>query len=313
MTRSFKKAAELINAGDVVAVPTETVYGLAADAFNISAVKKTFQIKGRPPDNPLIVHISRIEQLETVAREIPDDALKLARRFWPGPLTLVLNKKQIVPDIVTGGLKTVAVRIPDHPLTRKLIDKTGPLTAPSANKSGRPSPTKPEHVREDFGDTVHILDGGTAKLGLESTVLDLSGKIPAILRPGYISADMISGVIGKKVSENHNNNSSSRSRSPGTRYTHYKPKASVHWLPAIPKDPDPKIYYIIHSGNREETGINIYSYKNDFEGLARDLYDHFRTADHLSCSQIRIETLPKNNSHPLISALKDRISRSIES
>jgi L-threonylcarbamoyladenylate synthase len=186
MDRSFQKAVELIRAGDVVAIPTETVYGLAADAFNISAVKKTFEVKGRPPDNPLIVHISRTEQLDEIADEIPEDAFKLAETFWPGPLTLVLKKKPIVPDIVTGGLNTVAVRMPDHPLTRKLIEQTGPLTAPSANRSGRPSPTRPEHIREDFGSTVHILEGGSAKLGLESTVLDMSGGTC----PSYYAPDI---------------------------------------------------------------------------------------------------------------------------
>jgi L-threonylcarbamoyladenylate synthase len=310
MDRSFQKAVELIRGGDVVAIPTETVYGLAADAFNISAVKKTFEVKGRPPDNPLIVHISRTGQLDEIADEIPEDAFKLAETFWPGPLTLVLKKKPIVPDIVTGGLNTVAVRMPDHPLTRKLIEQTGPLTAPSANRSGRPSPTRPEHIREDFGSTVHILEGGSAKLGLESTVLDMSGGLPVILRPGYISAAMISERLGYDVSEIKKESHTS-AKSPGTRYTHYKPKAAVRWISSLPKKFSPGSYYIFHSGVTAETAANVHSYQNNFEALARDLYDHFRTADHLSCSQIYIETLPKIESHPLISALKDRIHRSI--
>ncbi len=312
MNRSFQKAVELIRAGDVVAVPTETVYGLAADAFNISAVKKTFEIKGRPPDNPLIVHISHISQLEMLAEEIPESALKLADAFWPGPLTIVLKKKPIVPDIVTGGLDTVAVRIPDHPLTQELIKKTGPLTAPSANRSGRPSPTKPEHIRDDFGDEIHILDGGNSKIGLESTVLDLSGDQPSILRPGSVSVKMISEVLGFTISPKLSDLSLNR-KSPGTHYTHYKPTASVSWMPSGVREFLPNIYYIFHSEISTPKAVHIHSYHKNLEGLAHDLYDHYRTADHLSCSQILIESLPPTEFHPLISPLKDRINRSIDS
>ncbi len=230
MNVSLEKAANLIKRGETVAIPTETVYGLAADAFNVNAVKKIFQQKGRPAENPLIVHICELEQLNHLVTDIPDDLQKLADHFWPGPLSVILKKQTSVPDIVTGGLNTVAVRMPDHSLTLSLIKKTGPLTAPSANKSGRPSPTNPTHIIEDFGPDLPILDGGSSKLGLESTVLNLSSESITILRPGFIDTKMIEDLLGKKVTMMDASDKTSGAKSPGTRFTHYKPKASVRWL-----------------------------------------------------------------------------------
>jgi L-threonylcarbamoyladenylate synthase len=310
MIVSLEQAVELIKSGGVAAIPTETVYGLAADAFQIQAVKETFRLKGRPADNPLIVHISRLEHVEELAQNIPDEVYKLADIFWPGPLTLVLHKKNIVPDIVTGGLNTVAVRMPDHPLTRSLIDQTGPVTAPSANRSGSPSPTRARHVLEDYHGEVAVLDGGHSRIGLESTVLDLSEEAPAILRPGFVTAAMIQEKSGISVLQDSRKEKKSH-RSPGTRYTHYKPKASVKWFDVLPRQLNPNIYYLLHSKTYGKSAKNFHSYHGDFSALAHDLYDHFRTADHLACSQIAIESLPENSSHPIIFALKDRIDKAI--
>ncbi|MEX0649177.1 MAG: L-threonylcarbamoyladenylate synthase [Balneolaceae bacterium] len=310
MMISVQKAAEIIKNGDVAAFPTETVYGLGADAQNISAVKKTFIVKGRPSDNPLIVHISRVEQVHSLAVEIPPEFFMLAEAFWPGPLTIVLKKQRRVPDIVTGGLKTVAIRMPDHPLALELIELTGPLTAPSANPSGKPSPTQAEHADLDYSGKIGVLDGGPTQIGIESTVLDLSSGRPEILRPGAVTAGMIENIINKKVTEATGRNST-HLKSPGTRYTHYKPDASVQWLDKVPVRYDPEIYYILHSGPSPGKERNIHSYHNNFEGLARDLYDHFRTADHLGYQIIQIQVLPDESHHPLIKALQNRISKAL--
>lgn len=315
MKVTLEKAAELIKRGETVAIPTETVYGLAADAFNVHAVKKIFEQKGRPSDNPLIVHISNLAQLDQLVTEFPEDLYKLADKFWPGPLSIVLKKQSSVPDIVTGGLQTVAVRMPDHSLTLSLIEKTGPLTAPSANKSGRPSPTNPKHVLEDFGPALPILDGGSSKLGLESTVIDLSEDSITILRPGFIDAKMIKDLLEKEVKMMDESDKKSGQKSPGTRFTHYKPKATVQWLAQPISDiKSSACYIIIHSKAVDESNQkNIHCYDGDYSTFARDLYDHFRTADHLSCENIFIEPFEDTEAHSLIPALKDRIERAIGS
>ncbi len=303
------KAAEIIKNGEIVAIPTETVYGLAADAFNIQAVLKTFEAKGRPADNPLIIHISNLDQLKRIAINLPEIALTLANSFWPGPLTLVLQKHSNVPDIVTGGLPTVAVRMPDHPLTLEMIHLSGPVTAPSANRSGNPSPTRAEHVQNDYQNSVPVLNGGISRIGIESTVLDLTGDQPVILRPGAITAEIIKNKTGISVSVLENRDNKNRTKSPGTRYTHYKPVATVEWLESETKINDTNTYYIFHSDLIFKPAPNIFYYKGDFDSMARDLYDHFRTADHLSFSHIKIEPLPDLNVSPLIHALIDRISK----
>lgn len=303
-------AVKAIQAGDVVAIPTETVYGLAADAFNLTAVEKTFELKGRPSDNPLIVHICSSDQLELLADQVPQIAYRLADSFWPGPLTLVLNKLPRVPDVVTGGLKTVAVRMPDHPLALELIKQTGPLTAPSGNKSGKPSPTKASHLIDDYGGKLPILDGGTCTIGLESTVLDLTQKTPKILRPGAIDAADIFQKTGIQVDE-HATKPHDQIKSPGTRYSHYKPNAKVEWIETIPASFNSDCYYILHSTTPTVSGPNIIHYHGNFEKLAQNLYDHFRTADHHSYQNIRIEILPSSQNSYLIDALFDRISKAI--
>jgi len=189
--KSISKAASIVRTGGIVGFPTETVYGLGADARDENAVKSVFEAKGRPQDNPLICHVSCYEELLSIAYDDSGIAKKLVEAFSPGPLTLVLKKRDIIPDSVTAGLKTVAVRIPDHPVALDLIKASGcPIAAPSANTSGRPSPTTAQEVYEDMnGKIPQIIDGGKCNVGIESTVLDVSGDIPVILRPGLITAD----------------------------------------------------------------------------------------------------------------------------
>ncbi|MEW6044730.1 MAG: L-threonylcarbamoyladenylate synthase [Thermoproteota archaeon] len=227
----IREAAKLIRRGKLVAFPTETVYGLGANALNSAAVKKIFEAKGRPADNPLIVHIYDKEDLLFLAKDVPRVARKLTDKFWPGPLTIVLKKSEIVPNIVTGGLDTVAVRMPENKIAQLLIKEAGvPVAAPSANLSGRPSSTTAKHVLEDLGKKVDlIIDGGKTKIGIESTVIDLTRKVPVLLRPGGVTLEVLRKTIGrvavhpavegKRISSAH--------RSPGMKYRHYSPHAKI--------------------------------------------------------------------------------------
>lgn len=236
------EAAKSIQAGGLVAFPTETVYGLGANALDPEAVAKIFQAKGRPADNPLIVHISRASDIGELTPMITPRMIKLIDSFWPGPLTLILPKKPNVPHITTGGLETVAVRIPDDPVALELIKKAGcPIAAPSANLSGKPSPTRGDHVVADLDGKIDvILKGGDCRVGIESTVLDLTGDEPTILRPGIVTAEDIEAVIGQKVKMdpallvNHGDGDSAEGqemtgapKAPGMKYTHYAPEADM--------------------------------------------------------------------------------------
>jgi len=216
-------AAEILQRGEVVAFPTETVYGLGACLFDEKAIQKLFVLKGRPSDNPLIAHIAKLEDLSRIARNIPKEAYQLADKFWPGPLSIILEANPEVPSIARAGLPSIAVRMPAHPLALALIEKAGqPLVAPSANLSGKPSATKAEHVLHDFGDKVTILDGGPCDKGLESTVLDLRNpKVPRVLRPGHISRERLSEALGCPV------DLGDEAICPGTKYRHYAPKAAI--------------------------------------------------------------------------------------
>lgn len=311
MIVSAQKAAELIRAGHVVAIPTETVYGLAADASNVLAVRKIFDLKHRPADNPLIVHIAGASQVAVFSDVKSSTISLLIDQFWPGPLTLVLPKKPTVLDIITAGLDTVAIRMPDHPKALSVIEMSGPVAAPSANRSGRPSPTRPEHVAEDFEPDLPIVDGGACTVGLESTVLDMSGETPTILRPGKITANEIEDVLGIQVKQTPSNQGQSR-RSPGTRYTHYKPNAAVKWMTSQSfSSHESECLYIYHTKCPEERSSNIICFDENFEEFARSLYDLYRTADRQTYDTILIEPLPEDHSTPLIPALFNRIQRSI--
>lgn len=224
--KDVEKAKDLLLAGELVAVPTETVYGLAGNALNTSAVAKIFEVKGRPQFDPLIVHIPNLEASELYASEIPGAAKKLADEFWPGPLTILLKKKPIIADLVTAGLDTVGLRSPCHPLTQKLLGLLPfPLAAPSANPFGYVSPTRPEHVNEQLGDKIsYILDGGPSTVGVESTILGFEDRGPVIYRLGGITQEQIESVIGKVYV---NTTSASNPKSPGQLLSHYSPGKKV--------------------------------------------------------------------------------------
>lgn len=225
----IEDAARIIREGGTVAFPTETVYGLGANGLDAQAVARIFQAKGRPSDNPLILHIATMNELRPLVREINDNAVKLIRLFWPGPLTLVLPRSGQVPDEVTGGLDTVAVRMPDHIIAQLLIATAGvPIAAPSANLSGRPSPTYAQAVWEDLNGKIDmLLDGGSGGMGVESTVLDLTGDIPVLLRPGGVTLEELCEVLGEVALDLSLTAESAQPKSPGMKYTHYAPRAKV--------------------------------------------------------------------------------------
>ena len=229
---AMKEACDLIRAGELVAFPTETVYGLGADALHPEASKKIYAAKGRPSDNPLIVHISKFEDLVSIAREVPPQAKKLADAFWPGPLTMIVWKNDRVPYETTGGMDTVAIRMPDDPVANRLIALAGvPVAAPSANTSGRPSPTTADHVWQDMNGRIDmIIDGGPVGIGVESTIVDVSSAVPAVLRPGAITMEMLEEVLGEVSVDPAILGPLSadvRPKAPGMKYKHYAPKADL--------------------------------------------------------------------------------------
>ena len=227
----LQEAGNIIKNGGLVAFPTETVYGLGGDALNRESSKKIYAAKGRPSDNPLIIHICNIEDLKPIVEEIPEDVFRLAEAFWPGPLTIIMKKSGLVPTETTGGLNTVAVRMPSHPVALKFIEYAGGyVAAPSANVSGRPSPTKAKYVIEDMTGRIDmILDGDGIDIGLESTIVDMTGEIPEILRPGYITKDMLEKVLGEvRVDQTIlDMNCKEPPKAPGMRYRHYAPKGQL--------------------------------------------------------------------------------------
>ena len=229
----LEEACRILQKGGLVAFPTETVYGLGGDAMHPEASAKIYAAKGRPSDNPLIVHIADMDALEDIAQSVPEAAVKLADHFWPGPLTMIFPKKEAVPKSTTGGLETVAVRMPSHPVARALIRESGVyIAAPSANTSGRPSPTKAEHVKEDLDGRIDmILDGGAVGIGLESTIVDLSTGVPTILRPGYITGEMLEDVLGEVQVDpailSQKMNPNIVAKAPGMKYRHYAPKGQM--------------------------------------------------------------------------------------
>lgn len=225
---AVQRAAELLRRGDLVAFPTETVYGLGARAFDATQIEEIYRVKGRPQDNPLIAHVARREDVAVVATDIPDSAQRLMDEFFPGPLTLVLRRRSEVPDIVSAGLPTIAVRMPDHDVARELIATVGqPLVAPSANRSGRPSPTRARHVLDDLdGLIAAVLDGGPCREGLESTVLSLLHPKPVLLRPGTISRDVLQEVLCVDIVMPSRTDAQSP-ESPGMKYRHYAPSIPV--------------------------------------------------------------------------------------
>lgn len=225
----IQRAGELLKAGELVAFPTETVYGLGGNALDARASKRIYAAKGRPSDNPLIVHIADYEDIFEIVSSVPEKAQLLAESFWPGPLTMILPKSEKVPKETTGGLDSVAVRFPSHRVARELIRAGGGyIAAPSANTSGRPSPTMASHVMEDLGEAIPmIIDGGRVGIGLESTIVDFTEKIPTVLRPGYISLEMLRELLGEVILDRGLLKTSERPKAPGMKYRHYAPKADL--------------------------------------------------------------------------------------
>ncbi len=229
----MEKAGRIIREGGLVGMPTETVYGLAGDALNPGSSKKIYEAKGRPSDNPLIVHIAEFSALDKIVSEIPESAEKLAEKFWPGPLTMVFHKSPVVPLETTGGLETVAVRMPVNDISREFIKASGGyIAAPSANRSGRPSCTTAEHVMEDMDGVIPlIIDGGEVGIGIESTIIDLTGDVPCLLRPGYINLEMLTEVIGRvEVDPSIGGvlSPDAHPKAPGMKYKHYAPKGELY-------------------------------------------------------------------------------------
>ena len=236
----IEQAGAILRAGGLVTFPTETVYGLGANALDEEAAMKTYAAKGRPSDNPLIVHIARMEDLDRIVTEVPEEARMLAARFWPGPLTMIFHKDDCVPLGTTGGHVTVAVRMPDDEIARKLILAGGGyVSAPSANTSGRPSPTTAQHVADDLNGKIEmIIDGGSVEIGLESTIVDMTVWPPMILRPGAITAEMLCEVVGEIAIDEAllSENSDQAPKAPGMKYRHYAPKAEMIIVSGSPEE-----------------------------------------------------------------------------
>lgn len=257
----FAEAAALLKEGRLVAFPTETVYGLGGDAFDPTASKRIYAAKGRPSDNPLIVHIAEVSELEKLCVDIPKAAYDLAERFWPGPLTMIMKKADCIPKETTGGLDTVAIRMPSHPIAHRLIVESGlPIAAPSANASGRPSTTKAEHVIEDLDGRIDmIIDGGSSDIGLESTIVDLTCTPAQILRPGYITIEMLTNVIPDIVYDKavlkREKNDNIVARAPGMKYRHYAPKGDLTIYEGEPMDVVREI--CAAAGERLATGAKV--------------------------------------------------------
>ena len=280
----IKKQAEILKKGDTVIFPTETVYGLGANALDEKAVSKIYEAKGRPSDNPLIVHIYDKHQVEELAKDISPKAHVVMDRFWPGPITIILNKKDIVPSRTSGGLDTVAIRMPSNPIAKELLKETNlPIAAPSANISGRPSPTKANHVYEEMNNRVDgIILGGDCTFGLESTVLDLTNDIPTILRPGSVTKEDLESVIGQvnidPALENKEDNI--KAKAPGMKYKHYSPNADVFIVSGGEKEVAEKINALVSENNKNNIKsviLCIEEHKNLYKGdtiiLGRDLQE----------------------------------------
>lgn len=304
---NLMRAAELLRQGEVVALPTETVYGLAANALNPEAVARVYELKGRPGFNPIIVHVCSVEMARECVREWPAMAQKLADAFWPGPLTLVLPRSGEIPDIVTAGGQTVGVRWPRHALMQEVIRLCGfPLAAPSANRSTEISPTTAEHVRKSFANAIPlIVDGGQSQIGIESTVLDLTVRPPRILRPGMIHAESIIAVTGELAADGPE---AERLKSPGLLPKHYSPKATLiirQWRDGADMETEPgDVRIIVHSKIPRRGNVTVMPH--DPEAYARALYAELHRCDEAAVRLIIVEAVPDT---PEWSAIRDRLTR----
>lgn len=310
-TDVMEQAGKLIAEGELVAFPTETVYGLGGDALDPDASRRIYAAKGRPSDNPLIVHIADFDDMKRVAREVPEQAKKLADAFWPGPLTMIVWKSDAVPEATTGGMQTVAVRMPNHPVALELIRRSGCLiAAPSANTSGRPSPTEAQHVAEDLsGKIAMILDGGPVGIGIESTIIDLTEEKPMILRPGYITPEMLSEVLQEEVVIDPGiiaADDTRKPKAPGMKYKHYAPKAEmtivdgaqdavihkINELTAAKRAEGKKVAVIATDETKDRYDAQVIlsmGKRADEDAIAQHLYKILRECDELDVGEIYSE------------------------
>lgn len=313
----LEEAVEILKQGGLVAFPTETVYGLGADGLNKEASRKIYEAKGRPSDNPLILHIAHLGALKELTIDCPEIGYELAEAFWPGPLTMIFQKSEIVPYSTTGGLDTVAIRMPSHPIAYELIRQTRAyIAAPSANISGRPSPTKAEHVIEDMDGRIDmIIDGGSVEIGLESTIIDITGPVPVLLRPGYITVPMIEAVVGKiavdKAVLSTISDPSIVPKAPGMKYKHYAPKGQL----TIYEGNNEAVVQAINkiAGEKQEAGYKVgiiatdetfdaYSYgtvkrigsRSEEDTIANRLFDILRSFDKEGTEFIYTESFESN-------------------
>ncbi|WP_434091784.1 L-threonylcarbamoyladenylate synthase [Rossellomorea vietnamensis] len=302
-------AAKVLQQDEVVAFPTETVYGLGANATSDTAVEKIFKAKGRPSDNPLIVHISNKEQLEGLVEEIPVDASKLIDAYWPGPLTIIFkNKENVFSERVTAGLDTVGIRMPDHAVALSIIEATGlPIAAPSANRSGKPSPTTVQHVIDDLdGRIAGVVDGGETGVGVESTVVDCTGEFPVILRPGGITKEQLEEVVGKVEVDPSLKEGKGAPKSPGMKYTHYAPDAPVYLVDGTKED----VQRLVNEKKEEGLKVGVLTTeermdwyqadlilsagrRDDLKTVAQHLYDTLRAFNRSNVDIIFAEMFPE--------------------
>lgn len=316
------EAADLLKGGEVVAFPTETVYGLGANALSDAAVSKIFAAKGRPADNPLIVHISNAKQLELLTENIPESAILLMNEFWPGPLTLILKKKpNAVSSLVTAGLDTVAVRMPNHSVALSIINTAGvPVAAPSANKSGKPSPTSAGHVLDDLaGSIAGVIDGGPTGVGVESTVIDCTAEVPVILRPGGVSIEEIEKVIGNVEQDPALVRTEAAPRSPGMKYRHYAPAAPLflaegnqEWIQGLidqKRSAGLKVGVLAPSesaSSYKADAVAVCGSREDLRSVAHSLYQALRYFDEKNLDLIYAEVYPV---HGVGAAIMNRLEK----
>ncbi|MBR6401009.1 MAG: threonylcarbamoyl-AMP synthase [Firmicutes bacterium] len=310
----YAKAAEVINTGGLVAFPTETVYGLGANALDGTAVKKIYKAKGRPSDNPLIAHISAIEQLYALVRDISPAAQRLMKAFWPGPMTLVFKKKDIIPSETSGGLDTVAIRYPENKTAQDFITACGvPIAAPSANTSGKPSPTRASHVEYDLDGKIDmIIDGGSCEFGLESTIVDVSGLTPCLLRPGSVTLEMLREIVPDITVDKAvlgRLNEGERPKAPGMKYTHYSPDASVTIVRGSTEKTVCEINRLLEEHGAEKCGViateetkDGYNTENVLvigsrrhpETIAANLFKMLRKCDYYGYKLVFVEGFPES-------------------
>jgi L-threonylcarbamoyladenylate synthase len=308
VNQEVRRAAEILRRGGLVAFPTETVYGLGADASSAEAVARLYRVKGRPAEHPVIVHFAAPDLAFAWAREIPDAAKKLAERFWPGPLTLILKRADPAKDFITGGQDTVGLRVPSHPIAHELLKAAGRgVAAPSANRFGRVSPTTAAHVRDDLGKDVDlVLEGGSSEVGIESTIVDLSGDTPVLLRPGRISKQDLETALRSPVAEK----SSSSPRHSGGLGRHYAPRTPARLVPAYDLDKEiarlkEKVAVLAFSRPDERVDYWL-RMPRDPRAYAQKLYSALRELDSAGCEEILVEAPPDA---PGWVAVRDRLQR----